>query len=266
MNRNGVGLAGELRSVVSSLRAESLGSLPDARVEQDFRELHEAVEALETERLRRLAEIDRRRLFERDGHLSSAAWLAGRFCIGWAQARRSLQLARGLDAMDLVRIAFERGQLSLGAARVLTEAHEAEPVAFESAQGMLVEAAARHSIADLRRTMLHWRHLVASERAGDSGAGEVLRARRRPHASVTLDGMIRLDGDLDPETGEMFMTALSSALDADARSHGAEAPRAPPASRTSAPLRNAVPTRSRRSAGAGLIDPTGRWWPGSVHT
>jgi len=41
----------KLRSMIESLRAESLAELPDARVEEDFSELHEAVEALEAERL-----------------------------------------------------------------------------------------------------------------------------------------------------------------------------------------------------------------------
>ena len=68
----------ELRSAVEMLRSESLADLPDARIEEDFAELHRSVEQLEVERLRRLAEIERRRLFERDGHLSAASWLVRR--------------------------------------------------------------------------------------------------------------------------------------------------------------------------------------------
>jgi hypothetical protein len=48
----------ELRSVVEALRSESLVSLPDARIEEDFSELQRATEQLEAEHLRRLAEID----------------------------------------------------------------------------------------------------------------------------------------------------------------------------------------------------------------
>jgi hypothetical protein len=61
----------ELRSAIEGLRAETLPELPDARIEEDFAELQRALELLDAERLRRLAEIDRRRLFERDGHLST---------------------------------------------------------------------------------------------------------------------------------------------------------------------------------------------------
>jgi hypothetical protein len=68
-----------VRSAVEALRAEALAELPDARIEEDFAELQRSTDLLEMERLRRLSEIDRRRLFERDGHLSTASWLASTF-------------------------------------------------------------------------------------------------------------------------------------------------------------------------------------------
>lgn len=211
----------ELRSVIESLRAESLAELPDARVEEDFSELHEAVEALEAERLRRLAEIDRRRLFERDGHLSAASWLVRGFSLGWSQAADSVRLARRLDELPGVRQVLEAGAVSLSAVKMLAEAHCAEPEAFSTAEPMLVEAASRHSIVDLRRVLSHWRHLVESERAEHGDVCDVARARRRLHASVTFGGMVRVDADLDPETGETFLTALRAVLDTEARSAGA---------------------------------------------
>ncbi len=73
---DGVGTA------IDALRAETLGDLPDARLEDDFAELQRAMELLDAERLRRLDEINRRRLFERDGHLSAASWLAATHRIG----------------------------------------------------------------------------------------------------------------------------------------------------------------------------------------
>ena len=68
----------ELRSVLEAFRAEVLPELPDARIEEDFAEIQRVGELLELERLRRLAEIERRGLFARDGHLSAAAWLVDR--------------------------------------------------------------------------------------------------------------------------------------------------------------------------------------------
>src|SRR5207244_9800495 len=94
------------------------------------------------------------------------------------------------------------------------------PTAFERSEALLVEAARIHSVADLKRVAAFWRQRVERETdpAGDDGG---LRARRRLHASLTFQGMVRLDGDLDPEAGEALLTALGAVMDADLRS-GAE--------------------------------------------
>jgi hypothetical protein len=120
----------ELRSAIEGLRAETLPGLPDARIEEDFAELHRAGELLEAERLRRLAEIDRRGLFTRDGHLSAASWLATRFRVAWGVAREQVRVARALARMASARAAFEAGDVSMSGVRVLASAHEAEPEAL----------------------------------------------------------------------------------------------------------------------------------------
>src|SRR5438552_12406417 len=109
----------ELRSVLEELRADVLPELPDARIEEDFAELQRAGELLELERFRRLAEIERRGLFARDGHLSAAAWMVDRFRVGWGSARVATRTARALDRMPLTQRALQAGDLTLSAARVL---------------------------------------------------------------------------------------------------------------------------------------------------
>ena len=96
----------ELRSAIEELRAESLPELPDARIEQDFAELQRPVEQLEAERLRRLAEIDRRSLYARDGHLSAASWLVAVHRVAWGTAREHVRVARGLEQMPATRAAL----------------------------------------------------------------------------------------------------------------------------------------------------------------
>jgi hypothetical protein len=205
----------ELRSAVDGLRAEVLAELPDAHIEDDFAELHRAVEQLEVERLRRLAEIDRRRLFERDGHLSAVAWLVSRFKVAWGTAREHVRLARALDEMPTTRAALEEGDVSLSAARVLATAHDADPEAFGEAENTLVDAARIHSVSDLQRVAAYWRDAAAKERAlaGDDGALN----RQTFRASKTFLGRVRTDGDLNTETGELLLTALDAQLSADAR-------------------------------------------------
>lgn len=211
-----------LRSVVDELHAETLAELPDALVEEDFAELQRACEQLEVERLRRLAEIDRRKLFERDGYQSTASWLVSTCRLGWGAAREQVRLARALDQMPRTRDAIERGEVSLAGARVLAFARDVDPEAFASVEDSLVEAARIHSVSDLGRVAAYWRQAVEAAEAGEGA----LRRRRRLHTSISLEGMVRVDGDLDPETGETVLTALGAVMDAEVRS-GAEDGRTP---------------------------------------
>jgi len=189
----------ELRSAVEVLRAEVLAELPDARLEEDFAELQQACEQLESERLRRLAEIERRRCFERDGFLSAASWLVARFGVAWGAARQAVRLARALEHLPVARRSLEAGEVSLSAVRVLAFAREVDPEAFEGAEQSLVEAARIHQVQDLQRIASYWRQAVERERSADGE--ERRRSRRRLHASATFLGMVRVDGDLDPEGG-----------------------------------------------------------------
>ena len=167
----------ELRSLVGSLRAESLAALADAAVEEDFLELSQACEQLEVERLRRLREVERRGTFRRDGHLSIAAWLVSRLGVGWGSARRQVRLARALEHMPATRTALDESDISLDAARVLARAHRDHPEAFPSAEARLVHAARIHTVADLSRVCAFWSQRVeANERRDADDAG--LRARR----------------------------------------------------------------------------------------
>jgi hypothetical protein len=215
----------ELRSVVESLRSETLPELPDARIEEDFSELQRACELLELERLRRLAEIDRRGIYERDGHLSAASWLAKTHKVGWGQAREQVRTARALEEMPETRRALDDGDVSLSAARVLVSARDVDPEMFKEGEHELVDAARIHSMADLQKVTAFWRQRVERERSLDPE--ERLRERRRLHASVSFLGMVRVDGDLDPETGECLLTALGAVLDSEARSRKEDDSRTP---------------------------------------
>jgi hypothetical protein len=112
--------------------------------------------------------------------------------------------------------ALEEGDVSMSAVRVLVAAREADPQAFGHSEIALVDAARVHSVHDLQRVASYWRQAVEREAALDGE--EKLRERRRLHASVTFMGMVRVDGDLDPETGETLLTALRAVLDSESRS------------------------------------------------
>jgi hypothetical protein len=157
----------ELRSAVDALRAQMLPELPDARIEEEFTELQRSLELLEAERLRRLAEIDRRRLFERDGHLSAASWLAVRHRMAWGTARYQVRVGRALEEMPQTRAALDAGDVSMTAVRLLATAHGVDRDAFARSEGQLVEAARRHSIQDLNKVVAFWRERAEHERSPD---------------------------------------------------------------------------------------------------
>ena len=209
----------ELLSAIDALRAETLPELADARIEADFAELQRAVELLEAERLRRLAEIDRRGLVARDGHLSTAGWLAATHRMTWGSARTCVRVARALEQMPRTRAALQDGEVSLGAVRLLVGARETHPEAFGAAEPLLVEAARIHPVGELRRVVACWADRVASEQ--DTGGSPL--GTSAPARLGELGGMVRVDGDLDPLTGESLLTALGAVLDAEVRARGAGA-------------------------------------------
>jgi len=139
--------------------------------------------------------------------------------------------------------------------RVLSSARDADPAAFERAEAQLVEAARIHSIGDLQKVAAYWRQRVERERALE-GEDEHW-ARRRLHASVSYLGTVRVDADLDPETGETLLTALGAVLDAESRSRREDDDRTP---------------AQRRADALGEIcrqwrtGPTDRSWPGNDRT
>lgn len=205
-----------LQRSINAIKDEHLPEIPDAQLEEDLLQLQRAAEALEAERLRRLAAVDRRRSYLRDGFLSTTSWVAQRLRLSHCTAGADVRMARSLEAMPAVREALTAGEISFSSAKALAAARDSDPDAFSRAEPLLLDAARRHSVRDLQRVVAHWR--VACDSRGETPEGDdALRERRRLHISPTVFGMVRVDGDLDPETGETVLTALRGCLDAEAR-------------------------------------------------
>src|SRR5207245_8493124 len=131
----------ELRSALEALQSEDLSPLPDAALEEDFEELQRAAEIIEVERLRRLAALDQRRPWLRDGCLSTTAWLAERFRMAHGAAAADVRMARALEAIPATREAASSGEISVSAVRVLVSAREADPDEFARSEPLLLDAA-----------------------------------------------------------------------------------------------------------------------------
>ena len=101
---------------------------------------------------------------------------------------------------------------------MLVAARETNAEGFEGSEQVLVDAARTLPFRGFRFVVEHWRQ-AADPRTAAAEADRIYELRRL-HVSPTLGGMVRVDGDLDPETGQTLITALRAVQDADARKRG----------------------------------------------
>jgi hypothetical protein len=215
---------GNLRSAIEELASDDVERSTDVRLVEDLEELEGATRAIEAERARRIGELDRRGVHVRDAFVSLTSWLTSRLRIAPSVAARHIRLARALPRMPHAAAALAAGELSVESAGLLVSVRDADPEQFDRCEEALVDLAARLPVADLRRAIERWRCLA--DTASAEAESERRFERRGLYVSPTLDGMVRLDGDLDPETGQSVLTAIRSLVDAWARS-GAEDRRSP---------------------------------------
>jgi hypothetical protein len=204
-----------LRSATDELAGQDLRALGDDDLASDLDEIERAVRVLEAERSRRLAEFERRGAHEGDGFLSLSAWLVARHRLAPSTATRRVRVARAMQSMPQAAEACAAGELSDAAVAILASARESYPEAFARCEEALLQAARTLPIPGLRSVVAYWQQaqdLGQAEREEDERF-----ERRRLHASPMLGGMVRVDGDLDPETGQMLLSALQAVMDADAR-------------------------------------------------
>jgi uncharacterized protein DUF222 len=243
-----------LRSALEEIRTEDVAGMDDEGLEAEFAELDRAADVIDAKRLRVLCEIERRGTYARDGYLSVTSWLAQRFRKTWSAASRLVRASRALEQMPGTREALDEGEITSSAVELLTSAREVDPEAFAQAEHYLVEAASTLAIPDLRRVVATWRQAADDARGTESS--QRAHERRRLHVSPTLAGMVRVDADLDPETGQ---TVISPPFGPCATQRW-ETQRMP------APPHSVGPMPWARSAASGLTQPIVPWWEASVPT
>jgi hypothetical protein len=135
-----------------------------------------------------------------------------------AAARAAIQLARSLRQLPRTASAYLRGALTTAHVRLLARAASAHPETYLRDEEVLVEAAASLSVAQSSRALTYWRGAL-----DDWAESTELYRRRRLHASRNYGGMVRVDGDLDPEGGEVLLCALD-ALAVTTDSHDQRSP------------------------------------------
>jgi hypothetical protein len=201
-----------LAAVITDLAADDPAGLGDGQLAGEVLALRRLADQLEGAWLRRLAAVDARGAAGAEGGVqagSTAGWLRAALRMSPAGAARAVRTARALHRGPLgaTASALAAGEVSVEHAAALAEAtHDLPTARVAEAERVLVEAARRLDPGRLRRLTTHLRALIEPDRR------ERARARwerRGLWLSATYDGMVALDGWLDPETGETVRAALA---------------------------------------------------------
>ena len=140
---------------------------------------------------------------------STAGWLRRRLGMGAGAAHHSVRTVRALFRGPLTATAqaLAAGQLSAAHAGVLAAGTQDLPahVTAEAEPG-LVAAARRLDPPRLRRAVAQLREVIDP----DTAAAQAERHHGRPGLwlTATLDGMVGVDGLLEPEAGQSLLAAL----------------------------------------------------------
>jgi hypothetical protein len=195
-----------LAAAVQDLAAQDVDRLTDAVLAEQVLALRGLVDRLEGHWLQQLAAVDARGVAGADQGQevgSTAAWLRTRLRLGAGAAASFVRTARAVFRGPLAATgqALIGGELSAAHARVLAHGTQdlPDPVTAE-AEPVLVEVARRLDPPRLRRVIAHL-CLVADPDGADREL-ERRHARRGVWLAPTLDGMVAVDGFLEPEAGQ----------------------------------------------------------------
>jgi hypothetical protein len=194
------------------------GAVSDDQLVADLDEVEHATRQLDVVRARRLAELERRGAYLRDGHLSLASWLASRHRVAPSTAAGHVRMARALEAMPVAADALAAGDVSSAAVSLLASARDASPDAFSRSEKSLVDAARTLPVDHLKDVVTRWRHGHADEADDD---------RQELFLTPTLRGRGRLAGDLNTDTTQVLITALRAVQDVEVRSNDRTDTRSP---------------------------------------
>jgi hypothetical protein len=184
-----------------------LGARSDLQLADDLRELHQVRNLLDGEVLRRLAVFDGRGAAVAEHVLSTQAWLRGVLHLSPTAASGHVAVARRMRDGGPLATATACGDLSYEHAVVIDRAVAAVPSRLRAeAEQILADTARFVHPSDLR---------IAADRIREAVAPETLVAdqeaahdRRFLNMSRTLDGMLAIDGMLDPVAGAHYEAAM----------------------------------------------------------
>lgn len=182
--------------------------LADTEVVPELQRLDRLVARAQARAARVVAMAHRRGLPQAQGFGSPTAWLIAASGQPPALCRSRVRVALALRHMPVTAQAFTAGDLSEARVRLLADAREFSPDVFARDEALLVSQARSLSARAFPKALAHWHRLADPD--GARAAAERAFERRRLCVSPTWGGMVRLDGDLDPESGTVVIKAIGS--------------------------------------------------------
>jgi len=166
--------------------------------------------------------IEETKVWRESGHRSAAHWVAEATGETVGAACRTLETARGLDALPETDAAFRSGRLSPTQAAEITSAAGTDP----ASESNLLDAAGSTSVKGLKDRC---RQVRAGAEADDRAWARRLHLGRRAHDWNDPEGFYRFEGRMAPDAGARFSSAWQAHIDRifrEARRAGRHEPRA----------------------------------------
>jgi hypothetical protein len=156
-----------------------------------------------------MARWDRSMAWADDGCANATQWLNA-----WGevdQGRRHLRVARNLDRhAPLTAAALAAGELSYAKASIMAAAIEPDLAeSYALSEEVLVATAQQVTVPQVATLVRRWKQVAEAERHTEGDPDEGRRDQRYLSLSDTLDGMVRIDGLLDPEIGAALRAAIA---------------------------------------------------------
>jgi hypothetical protein len=184
------------------------------RLGDEIAELSAHLDAATARLLALIREFDARGGWN-SGFRSCAAWLSWRVGLDPGAARERVRVARALGTLPRLAGALARGELSYAKVRALTR------VATPETEARLLAVGRAGTAAHVERIVRGWRQV---DRRAEARETAQRHARRALHVHQDTDGMVSVQGRLEPEVGALLMQALAAARETlYRRAGGAEA-------------------------------------------
>jgi hypothetical protein len=201
-----------LAAELTALAAHDPQPLTDTALVDQVLQLRQLMDRLEGHWLQRLAAADARGAAGAEAGTpapSTASWLRNRLRLSAGAATSAVRTARALfrGPLSATGQALLDGELSPAHAAVLAAGtHDLPSHTTDEAEPVLLEAARRLDPPRLRRVVTHLR--LVADPDSEQDRTERRHQQRGVWLTPTWEGMVALDGLLEPEAGQTLLAAL----------------------------------------------------------